>query len=215
MRSSPILIALAVFANFGCSDEKPQAARGSSDRVVRRSETGSGAINPHASIPPSTDKGSEAPAPTGPDVHVAGIKLKAADNWVRKAPASNFIEAEFMLPRAKDDAQDGRLTVSVAAGSIEDNINRWKGQFGGNPSKSKQDTLKVSGMDVTLVDFSGTFKDSRGPAAPAVDRPNYRMIAAIIPAQGQMIFVKATGPENTLQQQADKIAEFVKTAKPE
>jgi hypothetical protein len=70
-------------------------------------------------------------------------------------------------------------------------------------------------MDVTLVDFSGTFKDSRGPAAPAVDRPNYRMIAAIIPAKGQMVFVKATGPENTLQQQADKITEFVKSAKPE
>jgi hypothetical protein len=203
---------LAIFASFGCSKETP--ARESVDRTIHR-EPAPSTVSPDARMPPVPGQTSEPPATTGPEVHAGGIQLKAPDGWVRKAASSGFVEAEFMLPRAQGDEQDGRLTVSVAAGSIEQNISRWKGQFGGNPSKSKQDTFKVAGMDVTLVDFTGTFNDSRGPNAPAVERPNYRMIAAIIPAKERMIFIKATGPEKTLQQQADKITEFVKTAKPE
>jgi hypothetical protein len=66
---------------------------------------------------------------------------------------------------------------------------------------------------VTLVDFSGEFSDQRGPFAPAAKRPGSRMIAAIIPFEGQMCFIKAVGPEQTIAAHSAKIEEFIQSAK--
>ena len=50
-----------------------------------------------------------------------------------------------------------------------------------------------------LVDVSGTFKDQRGPAAPAVERPKYRMLAAIVATKSLgTYFIKFYGPEHTV-----------------
>ena len=55
--------------------------------------------------------------------------------------------------------------------------------------------IKVAGEEVHLVDLSGTFKDQRGPMAPAVERPKYRMLAAIIAAEpAGNYFIKFYGP---------------------
>ncbi len=58
------------------------------------------------------------------------------------------------------------------------NIDRWKGQFGAKPDKDKEETIDVGGIKVTLVDFSGTFDDSRGMMGPTVT-PDYRLLGAI------------------------------------
>ena len=57
----------------------------------------------------------------------------------------------------------------------------------------------MAGEDVHLVDISGTFKDQRGPAAPAVERPKYRMLAAIVATKSAgQYFIKFYGPERTV-----------------
>ena len=106
---------------------------------------------------------------------------------------------------------DGRLTVSTAGGTVEANIDRWKGQFDAQAKQAPQEEIDVAGLKVTLVDLSGDFSDQRGPFAPAVERPGYRMIAAIVPVEGQLHFIKATGPEKTIAAHADKIHEFIRT----
>ena len=59
--------------------------------------------------------------------------------WTRKPAGSPFVAAEFCLPRADGDDADGRLTISTAGGSVEANIDRWKGQFQPQPKSAKQD----------------------------------------------------------------------------
>jgi len=125
-----------------------------------------------------------------------------------------FILAEFALPRAEGDSADGRLTVSVARGSLKDNIERWRGQFGGKPEKESQETIKVEGIDVTLVDFSGTYQDQMGPFAPGVDRSNYRMLGAIFELGGELHFLKAYGPAKTMEARAPEFRAFVQSLKP-
>jgi hypothetical protein len=44
-------------------------------------------------------------------------------------------------------------------------------------------------------------------------KAGYRMLAAIIPAGDFSIFVKATGPQKTLESHAESLLAFVKTAK--
>ncbi len=155
----------------------------------------------------------EAAEETGNDVRLEALTLTGPAGWVRKPAQSSFVRAEFLLPRAQGDDADGRVTISTAGGSIEANIERWKGQFGSAPEHSKQEQIKVGGLDVSLVDFSGDFNDQRGPFAPAVKRSGYRMIAAIIPVAGELHFIKAVGPKKTIEAHAQEIRTFIDTAK--
>lgn len=149
----------------------------------------------------------------GGEVRLDSLTLTAPKGWPRKTPMSTIIQAEYVLPRAEGDSRDGRLTLSVVGGNLEDNIARWKDQFGGSPEKSQRDKMDVNGLSVTLVDFSGDFNDQPAPFAPAVKRSGYRMIAAIIPLGDQLHFVKAVGPARTMETHAKKIKTFVQSAK--
>src|SRR4051812_29226778 len=110
------------------------------------------------------------------------LTLTAPANWTKKEPASRIVEAEFAVPPAKGDETAGRLTAMGAGGSVEDNINRWAGQFagpGGSAPKPKLDKTNVGGAEVEIVDLAGTYKDSPGgpfAGGKTVMRDNYRML---------------------------------------
>ncbi|HEX3725575.1 MAG TPA: hypothetical protein VHV08_05005 [Pirellulales bacterium] len=134
------------------------------------------------------------------------FELTAPASWVRKQPKSSIIEYEFAIPHAADDTSDGRLTVMPAGGSVDANIDRWYSQFAQPDGTATRDRAKVkkisaAGEDVHMVDISGTFKDQRGPAAPAVEQPKYRMLAAIITTKSEGNYlIKFYGPERTVAQ---------------
>jgi len=148
----------------------------------------------------------------------AAISLEAPTGWKRVQPKSNMIETEFSIPAAEGDAAPGRMTVMGAGGSVQANIDRWYGQFtqpDGSATKDKASTkkLNVSGSAVTLVDVSGTYKDMPGgpfAGGQAVDRPNYRMLAAIVevPNRGSY-FLKFYGPSATVSANADGFRKMV------
>ena len=150
---------------------------------------------------------------SGGPVELEALTVTAPAGWQQVQPSSSFVAAEFTLPRAAGDDADGRLTISAAGGTVEANIDRWKGQFGAEVKQAPQEEIDVAGMKVTVVDLSGDFNEQRGPFAPAVKRPGYRMIAAIVPVEGQLHFIKATGPEKTIASHADKIHEFIRSVK--
>ncbi|MFM9025820.1 MAG: hypothetical protein ACKON7_10865 [Planctomycetaceae bacterium] len=141
-----------------------------------------------------------------------GFTLEAPAGWERVAPTSGMIETEFSIPAVKGDAP-GRLTVMGAGGSIEANIERWHGQFtqpDGSATKDKATTkkLQVAGCQVTMVDIAGTYKDMPGgpfAGGAAVDRPDYRMLAAIVetPDRRGNYFLKFYGPAKTVAAHAD------------
>jgi hypothetical protein len=161
-------------------------------------------------VPPA-DKPSDT---TSDPVELDAITLKAPRGWTRKPAGSQFVLAEFVVPRAEGDDADGRLTISTAGGSVEANIDRWKGQFQPQPTAAKQDVVDVAGLKVTIVDLAGDFNDQRGPFAPAERRLGYRMIAAVIPVEGQLHFIKATGPQKTIASHAAAILEIIRSARP-
>jgi len=163
-----------------------------------------------------TEEAADSPAhvsASGGKVQFGALEMTAPESWPQKAPQSSFTAAEFVLPGVEGPETAGRLTLSMAGGSVADNIERWKGQFGGTLRDSKQETLSVSGLSVTLVDLAGDFNDQRGPYAPAVKRAEHRMIAAIIPVGGELHFVKAVGPCRTIDAHVEEIRAFIQTAK--
>ena len=134
------------------------------------------------------------------------IQMKVPVTWVRKQPRVKIIELEFSIPKVEDDQRDGRLTVMAAGGSLQQNVNRWLGQFRDARPKKGADgdvaqRLKAGGNTIHLVDISGTYQDRRGPFAPATLREGYRMLGAIIETAklGQTFyFCKFYGPQATV-----------------
>jgi hypothetical protein len=197
---------------FGCNrGSTPDTGTGATDlsetQQTDRDETMS-ASNNEMDDSPSRPLGES----TG-QIELNSITLDPPDNWQSKPPASSLIAAEFVLPRAETDDADGRLTISSAGGTVEANIDRWKGQFDPQPKEASQQEVDVSGFKITIVDYSGDFNDQRGPFAPAVKRPGYRMIGAVIPVDGELHFIKATGPQKTLDSHADAIHSFIRSAR--
>lgn len=138
------------------------------------------------------------------------LKIDAPEGWNVVQPRSSMIQAEFALPKAEGDDSDGRLTVMMAGGSIDANVERWKGQFEDLEEKPIEE-IDVAGTKVTLVDFSGTFNERRGMMGPVTKRPGYRMLAAIIAMPDGLLFVKGYGPKNTMAKHADEFRAFVES----
>lgn len=136
------------------------------------------------------------------------ITLKVAESWEKpKKARSRIIESEFSVPAAKGDKVPGRLTMMRSGGSLKQNIDRWIGQFtqpDGKPTKdvAKVTEKKVHGQEVTVVDISGTFKETMGggPFAPGktVVREDYRMLGGIAQTAAGQYFFKLYGPKTTV-----------------
>jgi hypothetical protein len=145
------------------------------------------------------------------------FSLEAPAGWKQVPPKSGIVETEFAVP-SEGDAAPGRMTVMGAGGSVQANVDRWYGQFtqaDGSATKDKATTktLKLAGCTVTLVDVAGVFKDMPGgpfAGGQAVDRPDYRMLAAIVetPEKGSY-FLKFTGPGATVAKHADGFRKMV------
>lgn len=136
------------------------------------------------------------------------LQMSAPKGWGAVKPSIGIIAHEFRVPAADGDLADGRATIMSAGGSIEANVERWQKQFLGpdgqplaNPPEPERRT--IAGREVTIVDLSGTYLDSRGPMAPAVQRPGYRMLAAVIPTDTANYFVKFYGPATTVAANAE------------
>ena len=193
------LLGVVLLAGCEGGSEPTKKISGKSNRV---------ATTPHDSATTGAKLGN-----SGGPVELDKITLTAPPGWDRRAPSSGFVLAEFYLPKVEGADRDGRLTVSTAGGDLEANIERWRSQFGGKPEKESRRTTNADGLEITLVDYSGEFNDQRGPFAPATPQPGSRMLAAIIPIEGELFFVKAVGPEKTIAKYADEFVAFVESVK--
>jgi hypothetical protein len=165
------------------------------------------------------DKADPKPNPTI-DLADGKILLTAPQSWARKTPRVRIIEHEFAVPVSKGDKEDGRVTVMGAGGTVEANLDRWIAQFSqpdGSETKNQApeaDRKKtISGLDVQMIDLSGTFRDMPRPFDPnggAVERPNYRMLAAVIasPTLGNY-FIKFYGPRQTVSDHAEEFHKMI------
>ena len=171
---------------------------------------------------------SDAPAAGGFDVAVAeggALTFNAPDSWKKVKPRSFVVEYEITIPKSAgeaDDAEDGRLTIMGAGGSVEANVERWYGQYSQPDGGQTKDVAKVTETSVgdckvTWVDITGTLLDRPGgPMAggEVVERENYRTMGAIIQAgEVGQYFVKLYGPGKTISDNEEAFKAFVESLK--
>ena len=116
--------------------------------------------------------------------------------------------ASFALGGEDAPGQCSIVTLAGAGGGLEANIRRWMGQLG-VPVPEEEDFLAfvgeqerfaAGGGDIpgVLVDLTG-LSEARGEQADS-------MLAGVITAGGQTVFIKLTGPVSLLKNEKDRFA---------
>ncbi len=146
-------------------------------------------------------------APAGGGHDTPGLHFEAPAEWTAESVSSSMRKAQYRLPREQGDTEDAELVVyhfPGEGGPVQDNIERWIGQFtkpDGGPATDLATTsgAVINGINVTVVDVSGTYMSASGPMlAEVAAKPGYRMLAAVAETPAGPWFFKLTGPERTV-----------------
>ena len=141
-------------------------------------------------------------------IDLGAVAFKMPAKWNAQAPKSAMRRAQLSAPGSAGAAE---LIVYFfgpqGAGTAQENLDRWVGQFskpdGSAVTDAKQTSSEVSGMDVTRLEVAGQY--AGGMNAAGQQQPgqsNQRMIAAIVSSQGGPYYFKFVGPSATVAENA-------------
>jgi hypothetical protein len=134
--------------------------------------------------------------------------------WTDRPASSSMRVAEFVVPRAAGDPEDGELIVYYfggTGGSVEANLQRWTSQF-----ESAKDPIRtssvVNGLKLTSLDVSGTYvAEVRPGSTERHNKPAFRMRATVVETPKGPYFVKLTGPSATVDQAGAAFDQFLQS----
>jgi hypothetical protein len=157
--------------------------------------------------------GAEAPQQT---IDAGGLTFQAPAAWKANRPSSSMRRAELKVSPVEGDKEPAELVVFAfpgGAGTVEANVQRWQSQFkdaDGNPPRIESRTVKGKNVDVTRVETAGHYYPSQFPGRPKEpDRPNYRLLGAIVQTPATGYFIKMTGPDRTMQAARDAFDQMI------
>jgi hypothetical protein len=141
------------------------------------------------------------PPPSSSSYTAAGVRWNPPQRWSQQ-PERPMRVATYSVPSAQGDPEGGECAVfyfgAGQGGTIDDNINRWIGQFenGATHSRSLKD---VNAMKVSFVQINGTYLSPAGPMMQTQGKKSdYRLLGAIVQAPQGLVFFKLTGPAKTV-----------------
>ena len=153
-----------------------------------------------ASVPPSgmPDAGGSSPgADVTPEAALAssGIQWKTPSSWREGGPRSMRLATYFV--GGPDPETTGECAVfhfgPGMGGGVDDNIERWVGQFEGTPNYVRRVT-SVRGLKVTRVEIAGTFLAPDSEMQSQGKRAGWKLLGAIVEGPQGAVFFKFTGP---------------------
>ena len=136
---------------------------------------------------------------------VAGLKWTPPKGWKTEG-ARPMRAATYTIPPTAGDSASAECVVYFfgpgQGGSVEANLDRWKGQMlgpSGKPADGKIAKRTIHGLPVTTIDASGDYTGMGGPMALSkLVLSNYRLLGAIVEGPGGNVFIKFTGPAKTI-----------------
>jgi hypothetical protein len=128
-------------------------------------------------------------------------------SWVQEPPSNNMRMAQYRIPAAAGDAEDGECVVFYfgprQGGDAPSNVARWVGMFttpAGGPVEGKVTEQKLGDKLVTRIEAAGTYQPTNmmmGGPAPA-KKPGSMLLGAIVPGTDANWFFRCIGPEKTI-----------------
>lgn len=139
-----------------------------------------------------------------------GLKLNVPENWKQSKPSSRLRLAQFSIPAAKGDEEEGELAIFNFGfgGGAKANIERWIGQFQPDDREVSVKEGAIEAGRYFFVEITGTYKKPIGPpiAQQTKAAPGSRMLGVMLGVEDKGIyFLKMTGPDKTVEQQAQAL----------
>jgi hypothetical protein len=146
--------------------------------------------------------GADTPTQT---IDAKGLTFQAPTAWKSSPPSSRMRLAQLKIEPTEGDTDPAELAVFAfpgGAGTVEQNIKRWQEFFRDNEGKPpKVETKKVQGKntEVVRVETAGRYVAPKFPGSAEVnDKPNYRLLGAIVQTDDAAYFLRAIGPDKTM-----------------
>jgi hypothetical protein len=138
-------------------------------------------------------------------IDAGGLKFEAPKSWKSTPPTSQMRKAELKVDPIEGDDYPAELVVfsfGAAAGSVDANLKRWQGLFkdkDGNPPAIESKKVKGKNVEMTRAELRGDYHPARFPGRPVEpDRPNARLLGAIVTADGTSYYIRMIGPDKTM-----------------
>ena len=149
-------------------------------------------MNPHGSHEPAwrhadARGGGDAEMENTGKLDIETVHFTVPKAWIRKAPKMpNIIQAEYAIPKAEGDKEDGRLTVSHgSAATWKTTSTAGKGSSARSRTrKTRKPSTPVGSRSCSLISRARSGLARHDDAGPAVSRPDYRMLGAIFQVPG-------------------------------
>ncbi len=138
-------------------------------------------------------------------VELDDLKAKPPAKWKEEVPVSRAQGIAppiyvFRLPRVEGDSADAEIRISKGiSGTVQANMDRWRGQFKPPEGKkiddvAKESTIKIGGHEATRLDISGSFKAN--PMSSFQD--GYRMVGIDFQGPRNRYHIIFRGPAATV-----------------
>jgi hypothetical protein len=143
-----------------------------------------------------------------------GVSYEIKSPWKEMPVTSAMRQAQFQIPRAEGDNEDGEMGVfhfgAGQGGDVEANVQRWAGQFrkDGGSAEPVVEKREVNGLRVTVVSLEGTYMSGM-PMGPQTPKTNFALLGAIAEGSQGPVFFKLTGPKKTVDEARDEFNDFV------
>ena len=148
---------------------------------------------------------------TSSSTKIGNLLANVPDSWMGIRPTSSMRLMEFRLGLVTDDA-----TLAIfknIGGSIDDNLERWSGQFGYLLSDSEVNIRaeNINGMQVSIISIIGTYTNRMAFSKPTQPKPNYRLLGAIVDTRDGLYYFKLTGPNTVITGKIEEFTRFIRS----
>ena len=142
------------------------------------------------------------------DAKPSPVKGETPQGWLA-LPASQFRLLNYRF----GESGMGEVWVSLASGSVLDNVNRWFKQFGADPvdaaGMAKLPIASIAGSTGVWVTAEGDYAGGMG----APPKPGFALAGVVASVNGQILTVKMVGPKAEVETTKPMLESFAKSLK--
>lgn len=161
---------------------------------------------------PPTGKAPGGAAGTAGSAHATPASASASSPFAADVPAAWTAKAGSARPLHHTFGQDGEVYVSQIGGTLQQNVDIWRGEMGQGPmdaaGMAALPTVSMLGGQAVLLDQAGDFRSMTGKQMPGA-----RMLVAALQDGSAVVFAKLVGRADDTAAQIDAFRAFCATVR--
>ena len=145
-------------------------------------------------------------------IQIGNLIARLPDNWNVVKPSSSMRLMEFQI--GGNNSEASMAVFKNIGGTIDDNLERWAGQFGYQLLDENVRLTKetISGIDFHIISILGTYTNTMA-FSPNAAKPknNYRLLGAIASTSDGLYYFKLTGPNDIINNEIEEFSYFIQS----